>query len=212
MIMGRGMARWLLQMGLACLVGTSTLAYAGEREVPFENAMWQWKEASGIEARRLDLISPHFPIPVLSGEGAADKHAYDWALERWSQLYPAEYEAFVNAPELTALNPYYSGYSRVYVWPKFSGMAILAAKPNRPEDGSSREAILHYELTLQKWLFVFQPAQFDAQWGAVPRFPEGVDVEAWRKKEQKRALDENERALQEDDLRRLESTGQGGQR
>lgn len=154
---------------------------------PFEHSWWQWYEASGITAQRMAEIAPNFPHPALTGDLDRDLRSYNNALLRWTYLYPHEYEAFVNAPELTALNPYYSEYVTLYRRPRFMDVAVTEAKPEPTGAEGEFEAQLYYELQLMKWTFLFHPEVFEGVYGFTPRMPEGLDVAAWRSEQLERA-------------------------
>lgn len=153
----------------------------------FEHAMWQWVEASGISQARMADIAPHFPRPEGSSALEGDLERYDNALQRWTYLYPHEYEALVNAPELTALNPYASGPVKVYRRPRFMEVSVTDVKPALPGEGAPFEERLYAELQLMKWVFLFHPETFQKIYGFAPPMPEGFDVAAWRARQVERA-------------------------
>ena len=153
----------------------------------FEHAMWQWYEASGISQAQMSDIAPHFPHPQGSSKLERDLQRYENALLRWTYLYPHEYEAFVNAPELTALNPYYTGQVRVYRRPRFMDVSVTDKRPELLGEEAPFKERLYAELQLMKWIFVFHPETFKDAYGFSPTLPEDIDVAAWRAKQIERA-------------------------
>lgn len=143
----------------------------------FEHAMWQWVEGSNISDKRMNEVAPHFPHPK---DYAYDMESYDFAILRWQKLYCFEYEALVNAPELTALNPYYTEYQDIIKVPYFIRPLSSFDKPVKKDTGNAFEDELNYELDLQAWYFVFEPDKFQHIYKIDPDFSENFDSEAYR--------------------------------
>lgn len=143
----------------------------------FEHAMWQWVEGSKISDKRLNEVAPHFPHPSASNY---DMKQYDFAVLKWQKLYCFEYEALINAPELTALNPYYEGYVNIIQMPYFIRPLSSFDKPVYKDTGNTFDDQLDYELNLQAWYFVFHPDQFYKIYKIKAAFPEWFDADAYR--------------------------------
>jgi hypothetical protein len=143
----------------------------------FEHSMWQWVQGSKISDKRLNTVAPHFPNPK---EVNYNMEQYDFAIQRWQKLYCFEYEAFVNAPELTALNPYYTGYVDIMEIPYFIRPLSSYEKPQLKNTGNKFEDELNFELDMQAWYFVFHPDQFYQIYKIKPIFPEWFDVGAYK--------------------------------
>ncbi|MCB0539084.1 MAG: hypothetical protein KDE33_16340 [Bacteroidetes bacterium] len=146
--------------------------------VKFENSYWEWVEGSGITDKRLDEVAPHFPKPK---DYNFDLKKYEEAIFKWQKLYCFEYEAFVNAPELTKLNPYYKGYQNIIDMPYFIMPLESYEKPLKPEKFSNFEDELDFELKLQAWYFVFSPEEFNHIYRIKPEFPSWFNAEVYRK-------------------------------
>ena len=177
---------WALLMVLVCFaIASPPSAMADGPRI--EHSMWQWYEASGITPDRMRSVAPNFPRPTITSDTDGDLKRYNNALLRWTYLYPHEYEAFVNAPELTALNPYYSEYVHVYRRPRFVDVSITLTKPQPASAPVTFEDTLYYELQLMKWMFVFHPEAFAGVYGFSPTLPPDMDVELWRIEQAERA-------------------------
>ena len=160
----------------AAFFSTFLLLSKAQNEV-FEHSLWQWVQGSNISDKRLKTVAPHFPHPQ---DVNYNMEQYDFAIQKWQKLYCFEYESFVNAPELTALNPYYTGYIDIMEMPYFIRPLSSYDKPLRKNTSDSFEDELGYELDLQAWYFVFQPEQFYRIYKIKPSFPEWFDVDAYR--------------------------------
>lgn len=143
----------------------------------FEHAMWQWVNGSNISDKRLNEVAPHFPNPATV---QYNMEQYDFAIQKWQKLYCFEYEALVNAPELTALNPYYEGYIDIMEMPYFIRPLASYDKPVLKNTGNKFDDELNYELDVQAWYFVFHPDQFYQIYKIKPSFPKWFDVAAYR--------------------------------
>lgn len=149
-----------------------------QENVKFENSYWEWVSASGITDKRLDEIAPHFPRPK---ESNYDLNKYDESLLKWQKIYCFEYEALINAPELTKLNPYYKGYQNIIEIPYFILPLESTDKPVKPQKFANFEDELDYELKLQAWYFVFHPEEFYHIYKIKPQFPSWFDPSTYRK-------------------------------
>ena len=143
----------------------------------FEHAMWQWVEGSNISDKRMNEVAPHFPHP---SDSDYNMESYDLAIYRWQKLYCFEYEALINAPELTALNPYYTEYQDIIKVPYFIRPLSSFDKPVRKDTGNPFEDDLNYELDIQAWYFVFEPDEFQHRYKIDPDFSVDFDAEAYR--------------------------------
>ena len=143
----------------------------------FEHALWQWVEGSNISDKRLNEVAPHFPRP---DEVDYSLERYDLLIQKWQKLYCFEYEALMNAPELTALNPYYDGYVDLIQMPYFIRPLSSFDKPELKNTGDAFADELEYELNVQAWYFVFYPEQFYKIYKIKPTFPDWFDPTAYR--------------------------------
>jgi hypothetical protein len=144
----------------------------------FESGWWEWIEGSKISEQRLNEIAPHFPKPQSVN---FSKELYDKEIYKWQTLYSFEYQDLINAPELTALNPYYQGYEQVIEMPYFIRPVISYQRPLRLNYGNLFEDEINYELDLQAWYFVFQPQKFKEKYTAKYSLPEWFSEENYRK-------------------------------
>lgn len=145
------------------------------QELKFENGMWEWVVGSKITDKRLNEIAPHFPKPE---QYNFDKKLYEDAIYYWQHMYCFEYENFVNAPELTALNPYYTGYVDIVQLPYFLGPLENYDKPLK----ENFEDNLSYEFALQNWYFVFHPTDFHRLYKMKIDWPEWFSADEYRAK------------------------------
>jgi hypothetical protein len=143
----------------------------------FEHSMWQWYTAANVSEKRMNEIAPHFPK---APDFSYNMEVYDFEIEKWKRLYCFEYEAFINAPEFTKLNPYYTGYIDIVQMPYFIRPLSSSDKPTMKKTGNEKEDKLNYELDLQAWYFVFQPTLFYKIYEIKPQFPAWFDEETYR--------------------------------
>ncbi|MCB0509205.1 MAG: hypothetical protein H6579_05295 [Chitinophagales bacterium] len=162
---------YLLSLLCVLCLGTS---YSQEK---IEHSYWEWVVGSEISDKRLNEIAPHFPR---GDDSQYNSSNYDQAILRWQKLYCFEYEALINAPELTRLNPYYTGYENIVEIPYFIRPLSSYDKPIKKETGNDFEDELDYELDLQAWYFVFAPEEFYHIYRIKPTFPEWFDVQAYK--------------------------------
>jgi hypothetical protein len=146
----------------------------------FENSIWQWVEGSKISEARLNTIAPHFPKPQITGNFEADEKNYSDRLDYWMALYPLEYENFLNAPELVALNPYYREHIKPVVMPRFVSFPVSESKPVRDKYSNTIKGELAFELSLRTWYFVFEPDNFEKLYGKDFSFPNWFSPENFR--------------------------------
>lgn len=147
----------------------------------FKSSFYQWYKAANISDAKRHELFPHFPLPNLSSTDLTTEVAkYDNAIGIWQRLYPQEYETFINTPELTALNPYYTGYYTLPYIPRFIGSDIALEKPTKESTGNAAADDFKYEMQLRNWYFVFQPAEFDRLYGKDYKFPADFDAKTYR--------------------------------
>lgn len=152
----------------------------GTKPDVFESSIWEWVTNSKITDARLNELAAHFPKPVLTGKAKEDTKVYETALDAWIKLYPLEYERLFNAPELTALNPYYTGYFKPVQIPAFLSIPLHETKPVREAYSNTPNGELSYQLSIRAWLFVFEPQTFAALYGNQYSFPEWFSAEKFR--------------------------------
>ncbi|MFN8322819.1 MAG: hypothetical protein U0T74_09195 [Chitinophagales bacterium] len=153
----------------------------GKEKRVFGNSIWEWVQSSKISETRLNSLAAHFPKPKLTGNAEADEKKYNDELEFWINLYPLEYEHLFNASELTALNPYYSGYYKPVQVPSFISAPLKESKPQRESYSKSIRGEMAYQLSLRAWYFVFEPDAFTKNYGADYQFPQWFNKEKFRK-------------------------------
>lgn len=145
-----------------------------QNDVQFEHSYWQWFVGADVSQERLNEFAPHFPHPKDYNFNIDD---YNHAILRWQKVFCFEYEAFVNAPELSALNPYYNGYEDIIQLPFFLGSLVSTDKPKK----LNFEDELNYELAVQNWYFVFKPNEFNKIYGQLPELPFWFNADTYRK-------------------------------
>jgi len=152
----------------------------GSKPKVFESSIWEWVTNSKITDARLNEVAAHFPKPKLTGNEAEDSKLYESELDFWMKLYPLEYEKLFNAPELIALNPYYTGYYKPVLIPAFISAPLHETKPFREAYSQSIKGELSYQLSLRAWYFVFEPETFNRLYGNQYSFPEWFNAEKFR--------------------------------
>lgn len=150
------------------------------KPVEFKNSFYQWYKAANLSADKHAQLFPHFPLPNLNNDLDKESIAYDEQVGAWQRLYPQEYETFLNTPELTALNPYYTGYYTLPYMPRFIGAWIEFEKPEKENTGNDVADEFDYQMKLRNWYFVFQPEQFTALYGKDYKFPADFDAKGYR--------------------------------
>lgn len=151
-----------------------------DKAAEFHHPMYDWYKASKISEQKKNQLFPHFPLPDLKKEVNAELANYEQRISAWQRLYTEEYQAFINTPELTALNPYYNGYYKLPYIPKFIGVTIGLEKPVKQNTGNEIADDYNYQLALRNWYFVFKPAEFERLYGMDYKFPEDFDAKAYR--------------------------------
>ncbi len=151
-----------------------------EPKKEFPHSLYQWYKASGISEAKRNQLFPHFPLPDLKKDANKELADYEAKIGAWQRLYTEEYEHFLNAPELTALNPYYTGYYKFPYLPKFIGQDIELEKPTKPNTGNAIADDYHYQMKLRNWYFVFKPQEFDRLYGKDYKFPESFNQQEYR--------------------------------
>lgn len=158
----------------------------GNHSQEFENGWWEWVKGSNISDARLKEVAAHFPKPQLSGDKLKDQAAYDQQIERWRTLYCHEYEALINAQELTKLNPDYKEYLDVIKVPYYVKGLQTADMPRMQSTGDTFRDELNYQLDLQAWYFLFQPESFEKIFGFPILIDPSFDVPKFRAKVKER--------------------------
>lgn len=166
-------AKYVLTIVLSFLLSLSQ----AQDQSSFRNSFWQWVEGANVSDKRMREIAPHFPHPK---DVAYDMEQYNFEIVRWQKIYCFEYEALVNAPELTASNPYYDGYQDIIQLPYFIRPLSSFDKPTKKNTGNEFEDQLEYELDMQAWYFVFEPAEFYKIYKIKPTFPSWFDADAYK--------------------------------
>ncbi len=146
----------------------------------FQHSLYQWYKASGISDEKKKQLFPHFPLPDLRKDYDQELSVYEQKVGTWQRLYPEEYEHFLNAPEMTALNPYYTGYYTLPYLPRFIGQAIELNKPHKKDSGNPVMDDYNYQLQLRNWYFVFKPDEFNRLYGKDYKFPDSFDTKTYR--------------------------------
>ena len=146
----------------------------------FSHSLYQWYKAANVsDATRKELF-PHFPLPNLKNDPNKEAADYDQRVVAWQRLYSEEYEHFLNAPELTALNPYYKGYYKLPYLPRFVGSAIELEKPVKQNTGNTITDDYQYQLKLRNWYYVLKPEEFEKLYGKDYKFPDSFDAKQYR--------------------------------
>jgi hypothetical protein len=153
-------------------------APAAERK--FEHSLYEWYLASGLTDDKRKQLFPHFPLPDLKNDYDKEQLVYEQKIGVWQRLYPEEYERFLNTPELTALNPYYTGYYTLPYLPRFVGQEITLNKPQKASSGNAVMDEYNYQLKLRNWYFVFKPEEFERLYGKDYKFPDSFDAKTYR--------------------------------
>lgn len=146
----------------------------------FNHSLYQWYKAANVSDATRSTLFPHFPLPNLKNDPASELVDYDQRVVAWQRLYSEEYEHFLNAPELTALNPYHKGYYTLPYIPRFIGAAIELEQPVKANTGNAITDEYEYQLKLRNWYYVFKPAEFDALYGKDYKFPDSFDAKQYR--------------------------------
>jgi hypothetical protein len=149
-------------------------------EKKFEHSLYQWYVASGLSEAKRKQLFPHFPLPDLKNDYDKEQVVYEQKVGTWQRLYPEEYERFLNTPELTALNPYYTGYYTLPYMPRFIGQEITLSKPQKVNTGNAIMDEYNYQLKLRNWYFVFKPDEFERLYGKDYKFPDSFDAKTYR--------------------------------
>ena len=160
----------------------------------FEHSMWEWFSAANVSEARLKEFAPNFPHPK---DVNYNLELYNQEIFKWQKVYCFEYEAFINAPELTALNPYYKEYEDIIQLPYFLGPLENNLKPNRANFNPDFEGEVDYALTLQNWYFVFKPNEFKKLYGEMKDLPFWFDEEVYRQSIIKK-IEDNKNVSKED--------------
>lgn len=169
-------------------VAWSTLGIqAPERKLGVMNSYWRWYKAANVSEATRQSLFPHFPlVNERNNNVEAEETLFGERFVSWQRLYPEEFERFLNAPELVALNPYYNGYYKLPYLPRFIGAEITYDKPKKVSSGNAPLDEYTYQLQLRNWYFVLQPAEFEKLYGKDYKFPETFDAQKYREEVQTR--------------------------
>lgn len=162
-------------------IAWATLGVQAPAEKPaFTHSFYLWYKSSGVTEDKRKQLFPHFPLPNLNNDLEKEEQVYESKVATWQRLYPEEYERFLNTPELTALNPYYTGYYKLPYIPRFIGAEIGFEKPQKQNTGNEVMDEYNYQLKIRNWIFVFEPEKFNKQYGKDYKFPDTFDAKAYR--------------------------------
>ena len=151
-----------------------------EAKKDFAHPMYQWYRAANISDSKRNQLFQHFPLPNLKNDVDKELAVYAEKIGAWQRLYSEEYEHFLNAPELVALNPYYKGYFTLPYMPKFIGSAISYNKPTKENTNNPVMDDYNYQQKLRNWYFVFKPTEFERLYGKDYKFPSLFDPADYR--------------------------------
>lgn len=151
-----------------------------EQKVMVNSSWYQWYEASGITKQRKEQLFPHFPELDNSLKGDTLGRNFERRIAIWEKLYPKEYIAFLNAPELKALNPYVNGEITINYMPRFLGATITQQFPQRQNSKDKLQDEFTYQLQVRNWYFVFKPQEFERRYGKDYDFPSDFSAEEYR--------------------------------
>lgn len=155
--------------------------YASVPQV-FEDSYWQWVNASGISKERMNALFPHFPVPVSLENTPANLQEYAGRVGTWMRLYPKEYNAFLNAPELAKLAPERKDKVVINYIPKFLGARVGSTFPVKKNTGNKIMDDFTYELAVRHWYYLYEPVQFEALYGKDYDFPADFNPEYYRQR------------------------------
>lgn len=156
---------------------------APAKELEFKSSFYQWYKAANVSDAKRNEAFPHFPLPNLASANLEEEAVnYDGNVATWQRLYPEEYQNFLNTPELTALNPNYTGYYALNYMPMFIGSDINLEKPVKGSTGNEAKDEFKYQLQLRNWYFVFKPSEFATLYGKDYKFPADFDAQAYRER------------------------------
>jgi hypothetical protein len=147
----------------------------------FENVYWQWYKASAITEERKNLLFPHFPVPTSFENTPGNLAEYNGLLGMWMRLYPKEYNAFLNAPELAKLSSN-GGTDKVKInyMPKFLGALVGSEFPVKKNTGNAVKDEFEYQLAIRHWYFLYEPETFEKMFGKDYDFPADFDKQHYR--------------------------------
>lgn len=146
----------------------------------FEDSYWQWVTASGITKERMNGLFPHFPVPASLENTPANLATYNGLLGVWMRLYPKEYNAFLNAPELVKLVPDRKDKVVITYIPKFLGARVSSQFPVKKNTGNAIMDLFEYELAVRHWYYLYEPVKYNALYGKDYDFPTDFDQEHYR--------------------------------
>lgn len=177
-----------------------------KREEVLADSHWQWFISSKISTEKRERLFPHFPLATGLKNTDQNIKTYNAKVGIWMRLYPKEYQAFLNAPEIAALVPDRKGDIKLNYMPKFIGAPITSKKPIKKNTDNELLDEYNYQLALRYWAFLYNEAEYNRLYAKDYDFPS--DFDAVRFKVNARAkIYENERgSMGEDDYKKLGST------
>lgn len=139
------------------------------------SSWWQWYQAAKITDEVKQQRFPHFPSLQTNLVGDTLGLNFDRKVANWERLYPKEYIAFLNTPQLKALSASAASKININYTPRFLGVEISETAPKLQNTGDKLSDQYNYDLKYRNWLFVFKPATFDKLYGSDYDYPEGFN-------------------------------------
>lgn len=176
-----------------------------KRHEVLADSHWQWYVASKISDEKRERLFPHFPLATGIKNTDENIKNYTAKVGIWMRLYPKEYQAFLNTPEIAGLVPDRKGDIKLNYMPKFVGAQITSKKPVKKSTGNELLDEYNYQLALRYWAFLYNEPEYSRLYAKDYDFP--ADFDAVRFKVNARAkIYENERgSMGEDDYKKLGS-------
>lgn len=154
--------------------------YVAQKET-VASSWWQWYSNSGVSSDTKKKLFPHFPDLDKSLKGDTLGANFDRKVGMWQRLYPKEYIAFLNTPEIKALNPYAPGTIKIEYMPRFIGTGITAQFPVKENTGDVLQDDYNYQLRIRNWYFVYKPEEFEKRYGKDYEFQPTFNADEYRK-------------------------------
>lgn len=145
------------------------------------SSWWQWYTNSGVSDDTRKKLFPHFPELDKNLKGDTLGANFDRKVGIWQRLYPKEYIAFLNTPEIKALNPYAPNQIKLEYMPRFIGASINTQFPVKENTGDVLQDEFNYQLRIRNWYFVFKPEEFERRYGKDYEFQSTFNIEEYRK-------------------------------
>ncbi|MCS6935052.1 MAG: hypothetical protein NZM35_07885 [Chitinophagales bacterium] len=179
--------------------------YIPPRQEVLQQAHWQWFVAAKVpDEKRLKLF-PHFPLAHGMKNTEENIKKYNTMVGIWMRLYPKEYQAFLNTPEIAALVPDRKGDVQLPYMPKFLGAPITSKRPVKKNTGNELMDEYNYQLALRYWTFLYDEAEYNRLYAKDYDFPPGFDVERFKINARAKIHELEKGSLGEDDLKRMAS-------